>query len=219
MINSLKTINSESPIIKNQQTLIIFTRYPEAGKTKTRLIPALGEKGAADFQRQMTEITINKAKKLTEKIPVNIEVHFQGGNRELMEKWLGKDLIFREQKEGDLGAKMLNAFNQVLSKNNQKAVIIGIDCPDLNEFILEKAFEACQDRDLVMGPAQDGGYYLIGLNKVRSELFRDIKWGTSEVFRKTENIAKRLSLKIHKLPVLNDIDRPEDLSYYKSLII
>jgi rSAM/selenodomain-associated transferase 1 len=197
----------------NQQTLIIFTRYPEAGKTKTRLIPALGEKGAADFQRQMTEKTIIKARKLNEKIPVNIEVHFTGGNQKLMQKWLGNGLIFKEQKGRDLGAKMLSAFQEILSKNQQKVVIIGIDCPDLNESILQEAFEACENNDLVIGKALDGGYYLIGLNRLVSELFEGIKWGSSKVFSQTENIAKKLNLKMYRLPILNDIDRPEDLTF------
>ena len=204
-------IKNQPSTINHQQTLIIFTRYPRAGKTKTRLIPALGEEGAADLQRQMTEETVQKARQLTPKIPVNIEIHFAGGNRKLMEKWLGGDLIFREQIKGDLGVKMQAAFAEAFEVANHSVVIIGIDCPNLNELILKEAFSACENHDLVMGPATDGGYYLIGLNYLINELFININWGTSEVLRTTKNIAKQLSLKVYYLPVLQDIDRPEDL--------
>jgi rSAM/selenodomain-associated transferase 1 len=199
----------------NKQTLIIFTRYPEAGKTKTRLIPVLGAKGAADFHKKMTEETLKKALQLATKISVNIEVHFCGGNQQLMLEWLGKDLIFREQVEGDLGLKMQAAFAQVFQQNNnQKVIIIGTDCPNLNELILKKAFASLENNDLVIGPATDGGYYLIGLNRLIVDLFININWGTSEVLKTTEKIAHKLCLKISKLPVLNDIDNPEDLQLF-----
>lgn len=200
--------------LSNQQTLIVFTRYPEIGKTKTRLIPLLGAKGAADFQRKMTEETVKKARSLCTKVPVKLEVHFTGGNEELMAKWLGKDLIFKEQVNGDLGLKMSTAFAEVFNKNKEKkkVIIIGIDCPDLDESILEEAFKVEQTYDLIIGPAHDGGYYLIGLNRVIPELFKEIKWGTSEVLKSTEKIADQLCLKRYNLPLLNDIDRPEDFS-------
>lgn len=194
------------------QTLIVFTRYPEAGKTKTRLIPVLGETGAANFQRYMTEETIKKIKKLQTNIPLNVEIHFSGGDEQLMRKWLGENLIFKPQIEGNLGEKMLSALTSVLSKKEQKAVIIGTDCLDLTESILQKAFKSCADYDLVIGEASDGGYYLIGLNKVIPDLFKNIKWGSSQVFQTTIKKANKLELKVHKLPVLNDIDRPQDLA-------
>jgi rSAM/selenodomain-associated transferase 1 len=198
--------------MSNQRTLIIFTRYPEIGKTKTRLIPLLGAKGAADFQRKMTEETIKKAKLLCTKISVELEVHFTGGNEELMCEWLGKDLIFKKQVKGDLGLKMYTAFKESFNKKEgqKRVIIIGIDCPDLDELILEKAFNVEPIYDLIIGPANDGGYYLIGLNRVISQLFNNIKWGTSEVLQSTETIANQLSLKTYNLPLLNDIDTPED---------
>ncbi len=197
--------------INHQQTLIIFTRYPQAGKTKTRLIPALGEEAAADLQRQMTEETVQKARQLTHILPLKIEIHFAGGSLQLMKKWLGEDLIFREQVEGDLGVKMQAAFTENFQAKNKNVVIIGIDCPHLDKLILQEAFSACKNHDLVIGPATDGGYYLIGLNHLISELFIDINWGTSEVLFATKNIAQKLGLKVYYLPLLQDIDRPEDL--------
>ncbi len=197
--------------MKHKQTLIIFTRYPEKGKTKTRLIPLLGAEGAANLQRQMTEETVKKAKILQSKLGVNFEIYFTGGKEKLMSTWLGNDLVFKVQREGDLGQKMQSAFQEAFSNKNQAVVLIGVDCPKLDELILEQAFESCKNYDLVIGSALDGGYYLIGLNRVIPELFYGINWGSSLVFNQTNNIAHNLGLKIHYLPQLYDIDRPEDL--------
>ena len=193
------------------ETLIIFTRYPEPGKTKTRMIPALGEEGAAKLQRQMTEDTLVKAKKLQEFHPVFVEIHFTGGNQPLMQAWLGADVIYRQQNEGDLGNRMASAFEASFAAGMTGVVIIGTDCPDLDTQIMADAFQFLKANDLVLGPAQDGGYYLIGLRRLVPELFVGIDWGTSQVRQQTVEIADNLGLAIAFLPILYDIDRPEDL--------
>ncbi|MFM8008421.1 MAG: TIGR04282 family arsenosugar biosynthesis glycosyltransferase, partial [Dolichospermum sp.] len=140
-----------------KQHLIIFTRYPEPGKTKTRLIPVLGDIGAANLQKQMTEQTILQVKKLQKLTELSVEIRFTGGNLEKMRNWLGNDLLYQSQGEGDLGQKMerslVNAFNQTA----KQVIIIGTDCPDLNSQILLTAFEKLQVFNLVLGPAMDGG--------------------------------------------------------------
>jgi uncharacterized protein len=196
-----------------KQTLIIFTRYPEAGKTKTRLIPVLGKEGAAKLQRHLTECTLTQAKKLRQLKEIKVIVYFTGGNYDLMKDWLGDDLNYLVQVEGDLGVKMYSAFADTLQKNSDRVVIIGTDCPSIDYQILASAFNALQDCDLVLGEAADGGYYLIGLSKLFPELFSSINWGTNEVFATTESIAKKLNLAVAYLPILRDIDRPEDLSF------
>ncbi|MBR8827058.1 MAG: TIGR04282 family arsenosugar biosynthesis glycosyltransferase [Gomphosphaeria aponina SAG 52.96 = DSM 107014] len=193
------------------ECLIIFTRYPEPGKTKTRMIPALGAVGAASLQRQMTEFTLFKA----QKIPQLIEVHFAGGNVQLMEEWLGNDVVFRSQVEGDLGMRMQCAFAGAFSAEMRKVVMIGVDCPDLNSAVLTEAFTALETNDLVLGPAADGGYYLIGLNCFIPQLFMGINWGTSVVFAQTNAMAQKLNLKVHNLIMLNDVDLPEDLVFWQ----
>ena len=194
-----------------RECLVIFTRYPEAGKTKTRMIRALGAEGAATLQRQMTEQTITRAKKLTASRPLVIEVHFAGGTEQLMQEWLGLDLVYRFQGEGDLGRRMNSAFEATLAKGITRVVIIGTDCPDLEVKLLTEAFDALSQHDLVLGPAEDGGYYLIGLRRLIPELFEEINWGTSQVREQTVEIAQRLNLAISYLTLLSDIDRPEDL--------
>ena len=194
-----------------RECLIIFTRYPEPGKTKTRLIPLLGAEGAARFQRQMTEQTLAQVKELKAFRPLSVEVHFAGGNQQLMQDWLGSDIIYRQQSQGDLGRRMALAFKESFSAGMTGVVIIGTDCPDLNAQLMVKAFHALEQNDLVLGPALDGGYYLIGLRRLIPELFTGISWSTAEVLEQTIRIAERWMQAIAFLPLLNDIDRPEDL--------
>jgi len=193
------------------ECLIIFTRYPEPGKTKTRLIPALGAEGAATLQRQMTEHTLAQVKELQAKRLVSVEVYFVGGNQQLMQSWLGTSVIYRQQGDGDLGRRMAIAFQTALEAGKQRVVVIGTDCPDLKAQLMVKAFHALEQHDLVLGPAQDGGYYLIGLCRLIPQLFTGISWSTAEVLQQTMSIAQRLELAVAYLPMLSDVDRPEDL--------
>ena len=197
------------------ETLIIFSRYPQPGKTKTRMIPALGADGAAQLQRKMTEHTLNTAKQLLSNRNITIEIHFAGGDIELMRQWLGKDLQYVPQVAGDLGEKMRSAFDRAFSLDGQRVVTIGIDCPDIDSTILNNAFDSLQTHDLTLGSAEDGGYYLIGLNRAVPQLFDNINWGTERVLEQTKNIAEKLDLQVHYLPTLSDVDRPEDLALWQ----
>ncbi|MEM9926060.1 MAG: TIGR04282 family arsenosugar biosynthesis glycosyltransferase [Cyanobacteria bacterium P01_D01_bin.50] len=200
-----------------KQHLIIFTRYPQPGKTKTRLIPALGVEGAANLQRQMTEYTLSKVKKLQESVAISFEVRFTGGDLQLMQNWLGTELNYQLQGEGDLGKRMENSFLSAFSRGAQEVVIIGIDCPGANVKVLAEAFEKIQHCDLLLGPALDGGYYLIGLKRVIGKLFTNIDWGTAKVLQQTVDIAQQLKLSIDYLQTLADIDRAEDLSIWQEI--
>jgi rSAM/selenodomain-associated transferase 1 len=197
------------------ECLIIFTRYPQPGKTKTRMIPLLGPEGAANLQRQMTESTINQVKKLKINYSLSVEVYFAGGDLQLMESWLGYDINYRPQSEGDLGMRMASAFADSFATGMTEVIIIGTDCPDLNTEIIVKGFQLLKQNDLVLGPAQDGGYYLIGLRRLIPELFVGINWSTAEVRQQTVKIADKLKLAIAYLPLLKDIDIPADLAVYQ----
>lgn len=202
-------------MINMKETLIIFTRYPEVGQTKTRMIPLLGAKGAANLQRRLTEYTLKQATKLREFREIEIVLYFVGGSKILMQEWLGNDMSYNLQVEGDLGLKMQAAFADYLSHKSDRVVLIGIDCPALDCDILDSAFNALKNNDLVLGEAADGGYYLIGLSKLCPELFCNINWGTSAVFAQTKAIAEKAHLAVAYLPVLRDIDRPEDWELIK----
>ncbi|PSB26682.1 TIGR04282 family arsenosugar biosynthesis glycosyltransferase [Stenomitos frigidus] len=195
--------------------LIIFTRYPEPGKAKTRLIPALGAEAAADIHRHMTEHTLAQVKPLQQNRPLTVEVWFVGGDRAQMQTWLGDDLTYQPQPEGDLGDRMAQAFQIALESGVKATVIIGTDCPELTGAVLEQAFQALQQTDLVLGPATDGGYYLIGLRLFVPELFKTIAWSTDRVFQQTVDIASNLNLSLTNLPTLTDVDRPDDLPVWE----
>lgn len=195
-----------------KERLIIFTRYPEAGKTKTRLIPALGTQGAANLQRQMTEHTLSQVSELLCLRPISVEVRFEGGELTLMQDWLGHDIVYQPQGKGDLGCRMARSLSTAMLAGIDRVVIIGTDCPDLNAQLMAQAFHQLHlAHDLVLGPAIDGGYYLIGLRRFIPELFSGISWGTAEVLQKTLEIANNLNLSVAYLPQLADVDRPEDL--------
>ncbi|MDF5720593.1 MAG: TIGR04282 family arsenosugar biosynthesis glycosyltransferase [Rhizonema sp. PD37] len=197
-----------------KQHLIIFTRYPEAGKTKTRMIPALGTKGAADLHRQMTEHTLTQVKQLQSNA-ISFEVRFAGGDLQLMQGWLGSDSIYQSQGDGDLGQRMARSLFSAFQSGAEQAVIIGTDCPDVNADILAEAFAKLHHYNLVLGPAMDGGYYLVGLQYPIPELFIDIDWGTAKVLQQTVEVAENLNLSVAYLPYLADIDRPEDLPIWE----
>ncbi|MBD2497616.1 TIGR04282 family arsenosugar biosynthesis glycosyltransferase [Nostoc sp. FACHB-280] len=201
-----------------KQHLIIFTRYPEPGKTKTRLIPALGSVGAANLQQQMTEYTLLQVAELQKAIGVSVEVRFAGGSLELMQDWLGWELFYASQGEGDLGTRMARSLVDAFRKNAEYVIIIGTDCPGVTSLILATAFQELQTVDLVLGPAIDGGYYLIGARRFIPKLFANIDWGTSQVLQQTVNIAAELGISSIYLPTLADVDRPEDLHVWQEVV-
>ena len=150
---------------ESRNRLIIFTRYPESGITKTRLIPLLGADGAANLQRKMTEHTLSRVEGLTASNDLTLEIRYNGGNEKLMQRWLGSKFEYASQGVGDLGKRMQRAFEDVFESGAASAVIIGTDIPDLTVNILKKAFSGLKQKEMVLGPAKDGGYYLIGFKK------------------------------------------------------
>lgn len=200
-------------------SLILFTRYPEPGKVKTRLVSVLGAEGAANLQRQMTENTLKQIEALQNNLPFSLEIHFAGEREELMQAWLGDNFVYYQQQGDDLGERMLSAFAGAFTKGISRVVLIGTDCPDLDREILFQAFQLLQQSEVVLGPAVDGGYYLIGLNRIIPALFSNISWGTGEVLVETQQIAQSLNLQISYLPQLHDIDVPEDLEKLISISI
>ena len=200
----------------NPQRLIVFTRYPTPGQVKTRLIPVLGEKGAAQLYAEMTEHTLARIGP-SEDQPSSpaITLCYTGGDANQMADWLGSDCDYQPQGDGDLGQRLCRAFERAFDRGVRRVVVIGTDCPGINAPIITKAFEALRSHDVVLGPAADGGYYLIGLSQWAPDLFVEIPWGTSQVFEATVCKAKHQSLKIAPLEMLSDVDRPEDLPVWQ----
>jgi len=199
--------------------LVIFTRYPEPGKTKTRLIPYLGADGAAELQREMGIHVLSAARAFTKENPADIEVRFDGGNPLFMRHWLGFDLIY--QGRGDLGARMSRAFPKAFAAA-ERVVIIGADCPSITPEDIADAFNTLHKSDIVVGPTEDGGYYLIGLRKEAlkadfTALFRDMHWGTDRVFDETVSRARKLGWVLTLLEKRRDVDRREDIEWWQYL--
>jgi hypothetical protein len=204
-------------MVPRQDIVLLFTRYPAPGLSKTRLIPILGARGAAALQRRMTEGIVEKICHLAADRPLSLEIHFDGGGHSQMSAWLGKAHIYRRQADSDLGCRMACALTAHL-RTREAIVLTGSDCPGITSSILAEALETLRREDMVIGPACDGSYYLIGVNggldrDTVSSLFTDIPWGSQTVFADTMARAELHQLTCHILPELHDIDRPEDLGY------
>jgi len=194
--------------------LLLFLRYPQPGQTKTRLIPALGATGAADLQRQIVEYLLARI----DCAAWQLEIHYTGSCLDKMQDWLGDERVYYAQCEGGLGERLRFAFDGCFEKDGEGcAIAIGADCPELSLSHIKQAFDALTENDVVLGPAADGGYYLIGLSRFEGALFEKIEWSTSKVLQQTVEKAKQNELSIAKLPVLSDIDRPEDLAIWERL--
>ena len=184
--------------------IILFTKYPDPGRVKTRLIPTLGAQDAALLHREMAEHTLKTIKNLTQSEEFNFEVRYSGCEVEQMRKWMGSDLQYRNQGEGGLGNRMAKAFDDAFNQGMDNIIVIGTDCPEISPRILKDGLRLLNNYDIVLGPAIDGGYYLIGLAKMVDGLFMDIPWGTDRVFELTQKVAKELKLKSALLKKLND---------------
>jgi len=202
-----------------RKRFIIFTRYPEPGKTKTRMISELGAEGAADLQRQMTDHLVSKVKTWIEQRSLAVEIRFEGGSERLMREWLGPSFSYRHQGRGDIGRRMQRALEDGFQDDYTSIVIIGSDIPDISSEIIHQAFEELQKNNLVLGPTGDGGYYLIGMQKAEEdqaypELFEAINWGTNQVLSQTIAAANQLGIGYTLLDTRKDVDRPEDLKIW-----
>ncbi|MEB3227533.1 MAG: TIGR04282 family arsenosugar biosynthesis glycosyltransferase [Synechocystis sp.] len=193
--------------------LLIFTRFPVPGRTKTRLIPALGPGGAASLQRQLTEHVVKIATQLSQHQPIAITLVYTGGTETQMQQWLGTDLDYASQQEGDLGDRLQGAFQAAFAQGSDKVMVIGIDCPFITSELLITAFEALDTHQAVIGPALDGGYYLLGLTAPRPQYFQQIDWGTDQVYAQTLAKIEHTGEGHQVLPPLPDIDRPPDLAH------
>ena len=190
--------------------IVVFAKAPEPGKVKTRLIPALGEAGAAALHRRLVMHSLRVARDAG---LGPVELWCAPDTRHAFfaecERQFGASL--HSQCEGDLGARMRRALETILERA-RRAILVGSDIPALSAQYLRDAERALgRAHDAVVGPAEDGGYVLIGLARCDPELFRDIPWGEPEVLAETRGRLAALRWRCLELPALWDVDRPEDL--------
>lgn len=203
---------TRSQLVVSPEQLCVITRYPEPGKTKTRLIPALGAEAAAALQQAMTAHVLAVAGELAADRHIGVETRFEGGDEAAMRAAFGNNHHYQPQGGGDLGDRLYRCVHDKLESGAERVVIVGADVPGIDAAILRKAFDDLRDHDLVIGPATDGGYYLIGLRRDMPELFQGVPWGTGDVLQRTQAAATACELTVSLLPALADVDRPEDLS-------
>lgn len=196
--------------------LIVFVKYPEPGKSKTRLIPAVGATKAAAIQHAMSARTLATAREFGHLRRNDVEIRFTGATLAAMATLYGTDLRYCDQAGGDLGQRLRLAIADGFSAGARSVVVIGTDCPALTVAHLFAADDALLETDVVLGPAFDGGYYLVGLRQPQPELFEGITWSTDQVLTQTLDAASRAGLSVRLLEKLVDIDRPEDLKFVPS---
>ena len=195
-----------------KKALIIFVRKPELGKVKTRLAATMGEEKALAVYRKLLEHTHY----ISEGVKAERFV-FYFDEIEENDLWSDGNFIKRLQSPGDLGEKMHNAFAGLFDEDYNDVAIIGSDCYELTTAIIEDAFEMLQQNDLVIGPANDGGYYLLGMKKLCMELFSNIEWSTEKVLAQTRAACISARLSYSLLPQLTDIDTEADLDSLQHL--
>ena len=186
--------------------LRIFLKAPRPGQVKTRLAAALGPEGAAHAHRLLVETLLHR---LTE-IP-SLELRFSPDDAaDEIKPWLRAAWTLAPQGPGDLGQRLTSAFATAFADGAERVVIIGSDCPDVSVCDVEFAWSALHTHDVVLGPATDGGYWLIGLRRPAPELFTAIPWSTPQVFAETSARCARHALRLQLLRELTDIDEPAD---------
>ena len=200
-----------NPFLMTQERVIVFARFPTPGQVKTRLIPALGTDGAARLHMTLTRRTLEVARQVGSGRSCSSEVHFTGGDAPGMQNLFGNEHHYLEQQGNGLGERLEHAASVAFGQGTKRIVVIGTDCPEMEPSILRSAFDLLLNADIVLGPAIDGGYYLIGLRTNCPELFREIDWSTENVLRQTLENARRLGRSVLQLKPLSDIDVPDDL--------
>lgn len=207
-------ISQKQHLLKDE-AIIIFIKNPELGKVKTRLAATVGNERAL----QIYHILMEHTKSVTNDLSVEKYLFYSTFVDE-QDSWENEKYHKSVQYQGqDLGLKMVAAFTQIFQKNHRKALIIGSDCLELNQEIIKKGYEQLSHNEVVIGPANDGGYYLIGFNfqligeraeKVLKGFFADKEWSHERVCQEAIEVCQQQHLSFFKLPTLTDVDEEKD---------
>jgi rSAM/selenodomain-associated transferase 1 len=203
----IQLISSMIKNLKSKNLLLIFTRNPELGKAKTRLAKTVGDETAL----KIYTFLLAKTRDVSAKVTADKAVYYSVKVR-YNDIWDENRYQKHQQVGEDLGIRMLHAFKDGFDAGYQKALIIGSDLYDLTSEIIESAFVELDTNDVVIGPAEDGGYYLLGMNSLHTAIFKNKDWGTSSVRKDT--LADLKDKKVHLLQELNDVDVFEDIEHH-----
>ncbi len=194
-----------------KEVVLVFQKNAILGKVKTRLASGMGEPRALEIYRHLIQSTYS----VLEDVAAPVWTYFSDFIPETVNPPIAKSFV---QEGQDLGERMAHAFAKCFESGMEKVVLIGTDCPTLHSQHLNEAFEALTHSDLVLGPATDGGYYLIGMKCREDYLFEGIEWSTAEVLAQTLAVAKAHGLHFTLLDELSDIDTQEDWESFTSQI-
>lgn len=195
--------------------LIVFAKYPEPGTVKTRLARDIGPESAALVYRKCARLVLDAVAPHDSHAYDLMVACLPADRIGAAAQWLGRHDNIRAQQGTDLGSRMHNAFCAGFAEGHEKIILIGTDCPAVTREIIEQGFAGLDRDEAVLGPAADGGYYLIGLRRPASALFESISWGTNRVAHQTMAKLRALGMTCSLLPELRDIDRMDDLAYYR----
>lgn len=195
----------------SRNLLLLFTRHPELGKCKTRLAKKIGNQKALEVYSYLLQHTAN----VTKNVKADKQVWYatQAVENDI---WNHEYYTKKAQQGEDLGARMSYAFAEGFQEGYDKILIVGSDLLDINAALIEDAFEKLDKTDFVLGPAQDGGYYLLGMKSFRKEIFEDKNWSTASVFNDT--LISMGDKSVTLLETLNDIDEYEDMKEHPTLM-
>lgn len=188
------------------RSLIVFTKHPLPGQSKTRLAADIGW----DAAFRVNEALLDHAVEVARNTDAVVRVYY-GNEIPASDRWSEAGFERYPQSGPDLGARMAHAFEETFRQGFSKVLIIGTDCYDLHNGILEAAFAALDHAPVVIGPALDGGYYLLGLRQPAPELFSGIDWSTDRVYTQTLSAIQGLGLTWRQVPALRDVDHATDL--------
>ncbi len=202
-------------IVMEKVCIILFTRYPVPGEVKTRLIPTMGAEGAAQMHKSMAEFMVRQMQDFASDTSCTVHIYYTGGTLEQMQAWLGSQYTYKEQIAGNLGQRIQYAFAQAFAHGAEKVLLMGADCPDSRAQNMREALQLLDTAPCVLGPAKDGGYYLVALKTPMPDLFENIAWGTDSVLASTLAKLRQYAL----LPTLSDVDYQQDVPEKISVII
>ena len=191
--------------------LIVFIKNPVKGKVKTRLAQTMGDDKALEIYHQLLQITQTEANLCN-----TTRYLFYSDAINQSDDWSNQHYLKHIQIGDDLGERMLHAFEFVFKLGHSKAVIIGSDCPSLKAELLNTAIEQLNHNEVVIGPSEDGGYYLLGMNKLLPALFENMPWSQPHLLAQSLTLLKKHQINYHLLPTLNDIDTEADWKAYLS---
>ena len=192
--------------------LVLFAKYPEPGKVKTRLAQTIGDQDAAKIYRYFVKHIIEKHRVNQYNYKLLTAVYPEDKLQTFRQEFPRLNEYFPQALHGHLGKKLSSAFNFLFNrKNYTKVIIIGTDSPALPNDYIPQALIALEKKDVVLGPATDGGYYLIGLKADQPELFQNIRWSSEHTLADTLAVIKRMRLEYQLLPIHYDVDTIFDL--------